>query len=206
MFFRRSKNTRDPLAVAMIGVRLGERVLQIGVDDPKVIGLLAAKAGMSGTAASVVPDDAGARRVKGGADDAGVLVDTAVTPFGSPLPHDSGSFDVAIIHSVSGLLASLDASARDALLREVGRVVRPGGRAIVIEAGAQTGLASILRGAPAAQASFDQAGGAPAALKDAGFFPVRPLGDSEGLKFSEGLRPAPAPSGDSAHSQDTYPT
>jgi SAM-dependent methyltransferase len=187
MFFRRSKNTRDPLAVAMIGVRLGERVLQIGVDDPKVIGLL-------------VADDAGARRVKGGADDAGVLVETAVTSFGSPLPHDSGCFDVAIIHSVSGLLASLDAIARDTLLREVGRVVRPGGRAIVIEAGAQTGLASLLRGAPEAQASFDQAGGATAALRDAGFFPVRPLGDSEGLKFSEGLRPASAPSGDSAHS------
>jgi hypothetical protein len=71
---------------------------------------------------------------------------------------------------------------------------------IVIEAGAQTGLAGLLRGAPAAQASFDQAGGATAALKAAGFFPVRPLGDSEGLKFSEGLRPASAPAGDTAHS------
>ena len=200
MFFRRSKNTRDPLAVAMSGVRLGERVLQIGVDDPKVIGLVAAKAGMSGTAACVVADAAAARRAQSGADNVGVLVETAVAPFGSPLPHDSGAFDVAIIHSVSGFLASLDATARDTLLREVGRVVRPGGRAIVVEAGAQTGLASLLRGAPAAQASFDQAGGATAALKDAGFFPVRPLGDSEGLKFSEGLRPVSAPTGDTAHS------
>lgn len=193
MFLRRSKHTRDPLAVAMIGVRLGERVLQIGVDDPKVIGLLAAKAGMSGTAACVVADAAAAGRVKAGADGVGVLVETAVVPFGSPLPHDTGSFDVAIIHSVSGLLASLDGAARGALLREVGRVVRPGGRAIVIEAGTQTGFASLLRGAPAAQASFDQTGGATAALTDAGFFPVRPLGDSEGLKFSEGLRAASDP-------------
>jgi len=200
MFFRRSRNTRDPLAVAMSGVRLGERVLQIGVDDPKVIGLLAAKAGMSGTAASVVADAADARRVQSGADGVGVLVETAVTPFASPLPHESGAFDVAIIHSVSGFLASLDAPTRDTLLREVGRVVRPGGRAIVIEAGAQTGLTGLLRGAPAAQASFDQAGGATAALRNAGFFPVRPLGDSEGLKFSEGLRPASAPAGDTAHS------
>jgi len=200
MFFRRSKNARDPLPVAMIGVRLGERVLQIGVDDPTVIGLLAAKAGMSGTAACVVADAAAARRVQSGADGVGVLVETAVTPFGSPLPHDSGAFDVAIIHSVSGLLASLDSAARDTLLREVGRVVRPGGRAIVIESGTPTGLASLLRRTPAAQASFDQAGGATAALEGAGFFPVRPLGDSEGLKFSEGLRPASAAAGDTGHS------
>jgi len=203
MFLRRSKNTRDPLPVAMSGVRLGERVLQIGVDDPKVVGLIAAKAGISGTAACVVPDAAAARRVQAGADDVGVFVETAVAPFGSPLPHDSGAFDVALIHSAAGLLASLDAASRATLLREVGRVVRPGGRAIVIEAGAQTGWASLLRGTSAAQASFDQAGGATAALKDAGFFPVRPLGDSEGLKFSEGLRPAAATSGDTAHSSET---
>ena len=203
MFFRRSKNTRDPLAVAMSGVRLGERVVQIGVDDPKVIGLVAAKAGISGTVACVVADAAAARRAQAGADGVGVFVETANTPVGSPLPHDSGAFDVAIIHSVSGFLASLDAASRATLLREVGRVVRPGGRAIVIEAGAQTGLASLLRGTSAAQASFDRAGGATAALADAGFYPVRPLGDSEGLKFSEGLRPASAPSGDTAHPQNT---
>jgi SAM-dependent methyltransferase len=200
MFFRRGKTTRDPLPVAMAGVRLGERVLQIGVDDPKVIGLIAAKAGMSGTAACVVPDEAAARRARSGADDAGVFVEVAVAPFGSPLPHDSGAFDVAIVHSASGVLAALDAAARATLLREVGRVVRPGGRAIVIEPGTRTGLSSLLRGAPAAQASFDQAGGATSALKDAGFFPVRPLGNSEGLKFSEGLRPAAAPSGDTPRS------
>jgi SAM-dependent methyltransferase len=196
MFLRRAKNTRDPLAVAMSGVRLGERVLQIGVDDPKVVGLVAAKAGRSGTAACVVPDDAAARRVKSGADDVGVLVETSVVPPASPLPHDAGAFDVAIIHSVSGLLASLDAASRATLLREVGRVVRPGGRAIVIEAGTPTGLRGLLKTAPAAQSAFDQGGGATSALKDAGFFPVRPLGDSEGLKFSEGLRPAAAPAGD----------
>jgi hypothetical protein len=164
-------------------------VLQIGVDDPKVVGLVANKAGMSGTAACVAPDAAAAKRVQAGADDVGVFVETTVVPFGSPLPHDSGAFDVAIIHSAGGLLASLDATSRATLLRE--------------EAGAQTGLAGLLRGTPAAQASFDEAGGAMAALKDAGFFPVRPLGDSEGLKFSEGLRPASAPSGDTAHSQGT---
>ena len=200
MFFKRAKHTRDPLPVAMSGVRLGERVLQIGVDDPKVIGLLAAKAGMSGTAACVVGDDAAAKRAKSGADDVGVFIETAVAPFGSPLPHDSGAFDVAIIHSVSGLLASLDSASRATLLREVGRVVRPGGRAIIIESGTRTGLTSLLHGAPATQAAFDQAGGATSALTDAGFFPVRPLGDSEGLKFSEGLRPASAPAGDTARS------
>ena len=31
-------DTRDPLAVAMSGVRLGERVLQMGVDDARLVG------------------------------------------------------------------------------------------------------------------------------------------------------------------------
>ena len=50
MFLRRSKHTRNPLAVAMSGVRLGERVLQVGVDDARLVGLIASK-----TAGSAAP-------------------------------------------------------------------------------------------------------------------------------------------------------
>ena len=187
MFLRRSKHTRDPLAVAMSGVRLGERVLQVGIDDARLAGLIAAKTGLSGSAACVVADAQQASKAKAGADYAGVLMDIAVVPAGA-LPHPDSGFDVAIIHSVSGLLASMDAPARRILLGESARVLRAGGRIIVIEPGTRTGLRSMLRPVPPSQAAYDSAGGALADLRAAGFSPVRELGDREGLRFAEGLK------------------
>ena len=43
MFLRQSTVGREPLAIAMSGVRMGERLLQIGMDTPVVTALLAAK-------------------------------------------------------------------------------------------------------------------------------------------------------------------
>ena len=48
MFLRHSAVGREPLAVAMSGVRMGERLLQISADDTSVVGALAAKPGLSG--------------------------------------------------------------------------------------------------------------------------------------------------------------
>lgn len=187
MFLRRSKETRDPLAVAMSGVRLGERLLQVGVDDARLVGQLAAKTGLSGTAACVVADDHEAARAKGGADQAGVLVDIAVAP-ANTLPHPAAGFDVLVVHGASGRLTSLDASMRRALFEESARVLRAGGRVLVIEPGTRTGIRARLRRDSAAQARYDAAGGVSADLKAAGFSAVRLLGDREGLRFTEGLK------------------
>src|SRR5688572_19237618 len=46
MFLRKSRIERDPLAVTMTGVRLGERSLQIGEGDIHVMTLIATKAGL----------------------------------------------------------------------------------------------------------------------------------------------------------------
>ena len=42
----------------MTGVRMGERVLQVGTDDPSVAAAIAARIGLSGTAAIAVADEA----------------------------------------------------------------------------------------------------------------------------------------------------
>ena len=45
----------DPLHVSMTGVRMGERFLQIGCNDRALLAGLAAKVGLSGTAAALNP-------------------------------------------------------------------------------------------------------------------------------------------------------
>lgn len=179
--------TIDPLTVSMAGVKLGERLLQIGVDDPSLAGQLAAKTGLSGTAAHMVSTDDEAVLVNRGARKAGVLVEVRVGPI-DRLPFDDGAFDLVVIHSMRGQLASATADERDAVLQACRRVLRPGGRVMTIEAGTRTGLRSMLRPAPAAQAPYDASGGSAAALRQAGFNAVRDLGDREGMKFLEGIR------------------
>jgi ubiquinone/menaquinone biosynthesis C-methylase UbiE len=187
MFLRRSAVGRDPLPIVMSGVRMGERVLQVGVDDPKVAGALAAKVGLSGHSAIVVSDEAAAVKARGAAAENGALVDVHVSNL-APLPYPEKAFDVVVINSVRGLLASLEPSMRQGALRELHRVLRPGGRLVTIEGGTRSGLASLLRSDPARDSDFEKSGGSVAALRAAGFSPVRLLGDLEGFRFTEGLK------------------
>ena len=184
MFLRKSRI--EPLPVTMSAVRMGERVLQIGVDDPAIASTIAAKAGLSGNAAIVARDDHEAARAHGAAANAGVLVDVKVTSL-ARLPFDDEAFDIVIVHSTNGLLSSLDAGTRDAAMREWRRVVRHGGRVMTIEAGAASGLRGLMRPARSNEA-YDTAGGVVGALEAAGFKPVRMLAEREGYKFAEAIK------------------
>jgi SAM-dependent methyltransferase len=187
MFLRKTRVGRDPLVMAMSGVRLGERLLQIGVDDPAVLGALAAKVGISGHAAIVTFDERGAERARQGIEDASTLADVVVTSDGT-LPFDDAAFDVAVVHSAAGLLALLDADVRARLLQHVRHATRSGGRVIVTEAGLRSGVAAMFAPAPKRDERYEAAGGTVAALQAAGFKPVRVLADRDGLRFIEGLK------------------
>ena len=165
---------------------MGERVLQIGVDDPALAGALAAKVGLSGHAAIVAADAAAAERVRAGAAEAGGLADIHVAPL-DQLPFDGAAFDAVIVHSRSGLLQSVDQAQRVRVLAECRRVLRPGGRIVVIEAGERTGLTAMLRPGSKPDPAYEAQGGAMTALEGAGFRPVRLLADREGYRFVEGL-------------------
>ena len=187
MFLRKTGVGRDPLVMAMSGVRLGERLLQIGVDDPAVLGALAARVGLSGHAAVVVLDERSAERARHGIANASTLADVDVTSDGT-LPFDEGAFDVVVVHSVNGLLASLDAGSRAQLLQHVHRATRSGGRVIVTEAGERSGVSAMFAPAPKKDERYETAGGTIAAMQNAGFKPVRLLADRDGLLFTEGLK------------------
>ena len=171
------KSSLEPLPVSMCGVRMGERLLQIGVDDAAILGALAAKPGLSGQVSSLVLDERAAARVRAAGEKAGALIEVRVGP-PSSLPYDDAAFDVVVVHGVGGLLTSLDESSRAATLRETYRVLRQGGRVILIEPGPGGG---IFRGksGPHTDAS---------ALAAAGFRATRVLAEREGYTFTEGLK------------------
>jgi len=171
MFLRKTRI--EPLPVTMSAVRMGERVLQVGVDDPAVASAIAAKVGLSGNAAIVVADERDAARAQRATANAGILVDVKVTPLGS-LPFDSESFDLVVVHAAAG--ASLD------VMRECHRVVRHGGRVMTIEGGPASGVAAIFK--TPRPPDNDIVG----ALQSAGFRPARLLAEREGYRFAEGIK------------------
>jgi len=154
----------------MSGVRMGERALQIGIDDPSLAGAIASKVGLSGQAAIVVRDDAAAQAARNAAAKAGALVDVHVARL-ETIPFAESAFDLVVLHSTKGWLASLDDSQRNAVVREALRVLRGGGRLVVIES---------TRGGPGAGVD---------ALARGGFRAVRVLAEREGYRFTEGLKP-----------------
>ncbi len=186
-FLRKSTIEREPLPVTMTGVRMGERVLQIGSADTRLTALLAAKPGLSGHAAVVVADQRAAERARATAADAGLLLDVQVAPLPA-LPMADGSFDVVILHDAAATLTGLDAESRARAGAEAHRVLRAGGRLVTLEAGTPAGLRGMFRRGTPVDPAYEAGGGTAAVLEAAGFRAVRLLADREGYRFFEGLK------------------
>jgi ubiquinone/menaquinone biosynthesis C-methylase UbiE len=187
MFLRKSSVGAEPLAVTMSGVRLGERALQVGLDDPRIAAALAAKTGMTGQATIVVSDEGAAASARTAVVDAGGLGDVHVVGPMHPLPFADEAYDAVVIHTARGLLATLAPDDRARLVAECRRVLRAGGRVIALEAGSPTGLRGLFGGAKR-DVQYEAAGGTAAVLETAGFRAVRTLGDRQGYRFIEGLK------------------
>ena len=125
--FKKLKGEED-LRVTMAGLRLGNRVLQVGHGDPRLIALLAAKVGMGGQASALVPDDAAAETITKAAEARGVLVDVKVAPLRTP-PFAQGWFDVVVIPELIGAMRPHE---RVGALQGARHVLRVGGRCLVI--------------------------------------------------------------------------
>jgi ubiquinone/menaquinone biosynthesis C-methylase UbiE len=192
MFFNRFAKRDNPfqLVVGMTGVKLGDRVLQIGCAHGGRLAAVAAKVGLSGRALAIVSDDASAARVEKASAAAGVLVEVE-RGAGTRLPVEDASFDLAIVDDTGGLFSAMRAEERVATVREMARVVRPGGRAMIIGAAPRQGLAALLsrtQNGPSLAATGD----ASKVLEADGFRGVRTLAEREGLVFVEGIKPREA--------------
>jgi ubiquinone/menaquinone biosynthesis C-methylase UbiE len=175
----------DPfmLVTGMAGVKIGDRFAQIGCAHGGRLAAIASKVGLSGRAVAVVPDAESAARAQKGAEQAGVLIDVEIAP-PTQLPLDDNSLDVVIIDDTGGLLATLAANDRVTSIREGRRVLRPGGRVMVIGAAPRGGLAALFTRAQSGP-PFD-----PTPLLTADEFKsVRTLAERDGLVFVEAIKP-----------------
>jgi SAM-dependent methyltransferase len=181
---RRRRDDPYLLVVGMTGVRMGDRVAQIGCAHGGRLAAIAAKAGLSGRAVAIVPDEASAARARKGVEDAGVLVEIETTRTTTVLPVETSGFDLVVVDETGGLLATMGAADRVATVREALRILRPGGRLVVIGAAPRGGLGALFSrrsGAP----PFDPA----PSLEADGFRQVRTLAEKDGLIFVEGVKP-----------------
>lgn len=158
----------DPLQVAMTGVRMGERFLQVFCSDATLTRGLATKTGLSGVAALAAPDEGQAKQARKAADKAGVLIDVKVSP-PTALAWDDGVFDMVVIDNTGAAFTALGSADRSACLNDARRVLRAGGRVEFIE-------------------RENESSGAEALLAAAGFKPVRILAERDGFRFVEGLK------------------
>jgi hypothetical protein len=181
--FNRDRSTRYDLAVAMTGVRLGERQVMVG-DDAPLFAQLAAKVGLTGGCVVIVGSEKTAARVEAAAASAGVLLEVRHGALPA-LPVGDGESDVAVVNVGPTVLALTGAE----LARSIHRALRIGGRVEVVEGQPRT-ILTLLRTPPAGLEAFRAEGGASRLLEAAGFHPVRVLADRDGQRFTEGLKTA----------------
>lgn len=168
----------------MAGLKLGSRVLQIDGDDPDLIAILAKKIGLSGRASAVARTDAGTKAFTRAAARGGVLVETKQARLAA-LPFDTDAFDLVVLKNI---LAELSVNDRVACVQEAYRVLRVGGRCLVIDRAMRGGLGAVFS-KRAVDPHYLNSGGGKAALEAEGFRGVRLLADRDGLLFSEGMKP-----------------
>ncbi len=177
------KRTRDQpfaSAVAMLGVKGGDRVLFCGAGMPDLAGAVGVITSLNGQT-TVVDRRAGAdARVAAAAAAAGGLVDFEDAPL-SLLPFDTDHWDVAVI--ADGLRA-LEGQAPQ-VLGEAIRVVRPGGRIILLDRVGRPGLFGLIRNA---DASAEPSEKVIATLTAAGLRAARLLAEVDGVRYFEAVK------------------
>ena len=178
------KSSGESLAVSMAGIKLGDRLLIVGCADPILIARLAVKTGLTGRAFAVDEQEKAVTAAAEIATREGALIETATAPW-TRLPLEPNSFDVAILRDV---LPHLTADARDGCISELRRVLRPGGRCLVIDGRERSSLTGVVRGASGAS-DYAEAGGPVHGLTTQGFKAARILAEREGLAFAEAVKP-----------------
>ena len=177
----RKTEPAEPLVVSMTAVRTGDRLLIVGCGELRVIEQIAGKPGLSGRACAVDETPERTARALAAAEREGALLEVETAPLTS-LPFTAESFDVVVVNH---LLPDLREDQRGAALSEAARVLRGGGRCVVVQAGRRGGLAGLFTSAPPMPSDEIES-----VVRSAGFRAVRTIAERQGLIFVEGGRSA----------------
>lgn len=175
------KPPSDPLAVSMSGIKLGDRLLVIGASDIPLIAALAVKAGLTGRACLLDESEVIQAEAAAAVEKEGALIESFSSPL-TALPFEASSFDVVVARNV---LAAASPADRPKAAAEVHRIVRPGGRCILIDDLGRRGISSLVGGESENPYGEERATDL---LTNAGFRGVRSLAEREGLAFVEGVK------------------
>ena len=181
------KPTGDPLTVSMSGLKLGDRLLMLGCSDTALAAALASKVGLTGRACLLDESADRLRAAAAAVEQEGALVESFTSSMSS-LPFERGSFDVVVARNVFTAIAG---ESRAAVVGEVARVMRAGGRCIVIDDLPRGALGGLIGGHRAEDASPGAM--AVGLLAGAGFRGVRTLAERDGFVFVEGVKAGEAP-------------
>jgi ubiquinone/menaquinone biosynthesis C-methylase UbiE len=188
VFFNRKPHQKHALAIAMTGVNLGDRLLQIGCTDASLLGAIGSKVGLSGRVCAIVADNADAQRARRAAERSGFLLELEIGNLEN-FPFEDGAFNLIVVDNQEGLLSSMRPEQRVATLQQAFRTLVPRGRIVVVECAARGGLGALFASAPVpGDSHYKSSGGALVALEAEGFRAARLLAERDGLSFFEGVR------------------
>ena len=161
----------------MIGAKAGDRVVIAGADDADLAAEVARITGLNGQTTVVDPREDARAIVETAAANAGALVEFEAAPFGR-LGIETGDRDVVVVQTP---LAAASESDRSALLLEALRILRPGGRIIVIDGTRPAGLFAALKSKSPRLASLVVLN----LLQTTGARAYRQLADTDGVAYYE---------------------
>lgn len=163
----------------MIGAKPANHVLVIGAANSALVAEIALITGLNGRTVAVDRAADSEQRIGDAAARAGTLVDYTDAP-ATMLPIDPDMFDIVVVQR------TLTPTDRSQVVGEAARVVRPGGRLIIIVRAQRAGVFGALsrRSPPSddSDATLD-------ALRATGLKAVRVLGQENETQFLEGTKP-----------------